>query len=56
LDLSSEYRANRHLSIEANIQNLLSEHYSEAFGYPSLPFTFRMGMKFSFGGESWHMK
>jgi iron complex outermembrane receptor protein/vitamin B12 transporter len=31
----------------------LNEHYSEAFGYPSLPFMFRLGMKFTLGGESW---
>jgi iron complex outermembrane receptor protein/vitamin B12 transporter len=53
LDLTSSYRANRYVSIEANAQNLLNEHYSEAFGYPSLPFMFRLGMKFTLGGESW---
>jgi iron complex outermembrane receptor protein/vitamin B12 transporter len=52
LDLTSSYRANRYVSIEANAQNLLNEHYSEAFGYPSLPFMFRLGMKFTLGGES----
>jgi vitamin B12 transporter len=34
----------------------LSEHYVQAFGYPALPFTFRSGVKFSFGGESWGLK
>ncbi len=53
LDLTSSYQANRYVSIEANAQNLLNEHYSEAFGYPSLPFMFRLGMKFTLGGESW---
>ncbi|MGA7830812.1 MAG: TonB-dependent receptor plug domain-containing protein [Terracidiphilus sp.] len=53
LDLISSYHANRYVSIEANAQNLLNEHYSEAFGYPSLPFMFRLGMKFAIGGESW---
>jgi iron complex outermembrane receptor protein/vitamin B12 transporter len=56
LDLTSSYRANRYVSIEANAQNLLNEHYSEAFGYPSLPFMFRLGMKFTLGGESWRGK
>jgi iron complex outermembrane receptor protein/vitamin B12 transporter len=56
LDLTSSYQASHHLALEANIQNLLSQHYSEAFGYPSLPFTFRAGMKFSFGGDSWSLK
>jgi len=56
IDLSATYQANRHISVESSFQNLLSQHYSEAFGYPSLPFTFRMGMKFSIGGESWPAK
>jgi vitamin B12 transporter len=53
LDLTASYGASRYLAIDGSVQNLLSEHYSEAFGYPSLPFTFRLGMKFSLGGESW---
>ncbi|HUD55243.1 MAG TPA: TonB-dependent receptor plug domain-containing protein [Terracidiphilus sp.] len=56
LDLTSSYQADRHIAVEGDFQNLLSEHYSEAFGYPSLPFTFRLGMKFSLGGESWFGK
>jgi iron complex outermembrane receptor protein/vitamin B12 transporter len=56
MDLTSSYQANRHVSIEGNFQNLLCEHYSEAFGYPSLPFMFRLGMKFTLGGESWSRK
>lgn len=56
LDLSSNYRINRYVALNESIQNLLSEHYSEAFGYPALPFTVRMGMKFTFGGESWSAK
>jgi iron complex outermembrane receptor protein/vitamin B12 transporter len=56
LDLTSSYQATPHIQFEANFQNLLCEHYSEAFGYPSLPFMFRAGMKFSLGGESWSWK
>ena len=56
LDMTSAHQATRHLAIEANAQNILCEHYSEAFGFPSLPFMFRMGMKFSFGGDSWRLK
>jgi len=56
LDLVSSYQASRCVSINANFQNLLNEHYSEAFGYPSLPFTFRAGIKLNFGGESWKLK
>jgi iron complex outermembrane receptor protein/vitamin B12 transporter len=53
LDLTTSYQAKRNVAVEGNFQNLLSEHYSEAFGYPSLPFTFRLGFKFTFGGEFW---
>jgi vitamin B12 transporter len=56
LDLVSSYQALKCLAIVANFQNILNEHYSEAFGYPSLPFTFRAGLKLSFGGETWKLK
>jgi vitamin B12 transporter len=53
IDLIASYQMNRYVAVEGNFQNLLCEHYSEAFGYPSLPFMFRLGLKFSLGGESW---
>ncbi len=56
LDLSGGYQLTSRLAVYASIQNLLSEHYAEAFGYPSLPFTFRSGIKVNFGGESWRIK
>jgi vitamin B12 transporter len=56
LDLSGGYRVTSRLTAYANVQNLLSEHYVQAFGYPSLPFTFRSGIKINFGGESWGLK
>jgi iron complex outermembrane receptor protein/vitamin B12 transporter len=56
LDFTASYQASRFVSFESSFQNLLSEHYSEAFGYPSLPFTFRSGIKLSLGGESWKLK
>ncbi len=56
IDLTASYQASRYIAIDGSFQNLLSEHYSAAFGYPSLPFTFRMGMKFTLGGESWPWK
>ncbi len=52
LDLGLGYQITRHLDLYANVQNLLSEHYFEAFGYPSLPLTFRAGLKLNFGGSS----
>jgi vitamin B12 transporter len=56
LDLGAGYELTPRVNIYTNIQNLLSEHYFEAFGYPSLPFTFRSGIKLNFGGESWKLQ
>jgi iron complex outermembrane receptor protein/vitamin B12 transporter len=53
LDLAASYQFSHYTAVEGSFQNLLSEHYSEAFGYPALPFTFRLGVKFTLGGESW---
>jgi iron complex outermembrane receptor protein/vitamin B12 transporter len=53
LELGGGYQLAPHINIYANLQNLLSEHYYEAFGFPSLPLTFRTGIKISFGGENW---
>jgi vitamin B12 transporter len=52
LELGGGYQITPRINIYTNIQNLLSEHYYEAFGYPSLPLTFRSGIKFNFGGDS----
>jgi vitamin B12 transporter len=56
LDLSGSYQLSHLFTAYTNIQNILSEHYSQSFGYPSLPLTFRAGVKISFGGESWGIK
>ena len=56
LDLSGGYEVSHRLTAYANLQNLLSEHYYEAFGYPAMPLTFRAGLKFTFGGESWSIR
>jgi iron complex outermembrane receptor protein/vitamin B12 transporter len=55
LEVGAGYEVTPRLQLYTNIQNLLSEHYYEAFGYPALPFTFRSGIKFNFGGESWKL-
>jgi len=47
------YRVNPRVEIYSSFGNILSQHYSEAFGYPALPFSFRAGIELSFGGESW---
>jgi vitamin B12 transporter len=56
LELGGGYQVTRSLTAYADMQNLLSEHYSEGFGYPALPFTVRAGIKISVGGESWRLK
>jgi iron complex outermembrane receptor protein/vitamin B12 transporter len=56
VDLTANYQLSRYVAVEGNFQNLLSERYNEAFGYPALPFMFRLGLKFSLGGESWRGK
>ena len=56
LQLGGGYQLTPRLNLYANAQNLLSEHYYEAFGFPSLPITFRTGIKLNFGGENWKLK
>ncbi len=56
LDLGIGYQVTPRLQLYTNMQNLLSEHYDEAFGYPALPFNFRSGIKFNLGGESWKLR
>ena len=56
LEAGGGYQLTSRINIYTNLQNLLSEHYFEAFGYPALPFTFRSGIKLSFGGESWKLR
>lgn len=51
LDFSGRYAISRHVSAYFAITNLLSQHYQEEIGYPSLPLAFRSGVKFTFGGE-----
>ena len=56
LDLGAGCQVNHTLSVYADLQNVLSQHYDEAFGYPALPFTFRSGVRITLGGESWKLK
>ncbi|HLY99403.1 MAG TPA: TonB-dependent receptor, partial [Candidatus Angelobacter sp.] len=53
IDLGASYRLDRHFTLYSSLENLASEHYDAAFGFPALPFTLRSGVKFTFGGESW---
>jgi vitamin B12 transporter len=53
IDFGGTYRINRYLALYSSIENLASQHYDAAFGFPNLPFTFRSGMRITLGGESW---
>ena len=46
----------RGVTLFTSIGNVLDEHYQGAFGYPSLPFNFRSGIKLTIGGEGWRRK
>jgi iron complex outermembrane receptor protein/vitamin B12 transporter len=48
--LSASYAVTNYVKVYAVIGNLFSQHYEAAFGYPSLPFTFRSGVTFTIGG------
>lgn len=50
LDWSGRYTWNRHMETYFAITNLLSEHYQEEFGYPSLPLAFRLGIRLTILG------
>ena len=56
LDMSASYQVSPRLQMTSRFENLLSERYNEAFGYPALPFTFRSGVQLTLGGESWKLK
>ena len=52
IDVSGSYRLNRYLQIYSAIENLASQHYDPAPGFPALPFNFRSGIKLTLGGEA----
>ena len=52
VDWSGWYDVHRGVTFYTSIGNFLDEHYQGAFGYPSLPFTFRTGIKLTIGGEA----
>jgi iron complex outermembrane receptor protein/vitamin B12 transporter len=52
IDVSGSYRINRYLQLYSAIENLASQHYDPAPGFPALPFNFRSGIKVTLGGEA----
>ncbi|HVH72729.1 MAG TPA: TonB-dependent receptor, partial [Candidatus Dormibacteraeota bacterium] len=53
IDLAGSWRMNSAVEAYTSLENLFDQHYDAAFGFPSLPFTVRAGVKFTLGGESW---
>jgi vitamin B12 transporter len=50
LDTYGTYAATKRITIFAELNNLLSQQHIGPIGYPSLPFTFRTGLKVRIGG------
>jgi vitamin B12 transporter len=53
LDLSGRYAVRPWVSVYTSMENILSEHYTPAFGFPALPFAIRAGLTFTIGGDNW---
>jgi vitamin B12 transporter len=53
IDVSARCKLNSAVALFASAENILNEHYTAAFGFPSLPFTIRGGIKVTVGGEGW---
>ena len=53
LDLSGRYAVRPYLSVYTSMENILSEHYQPAFGFPALPFAIRAGVTIAVGGDNW---
>ena len=49
--LNARYAFSTHITGYLSVNNLLSQHYDEVIGFPALPLTFRLGLKFTFGGD-----
>ncbi len=52
-DLSGRYAVKSFVSLYTSVENLFSQHYQAAFGFPALPFTIRSGVTITIGGENW---
>jgi iron complex outermembrane receptor protein/vitamin B12 transporter len=50
-DLSMSYRLTHYAKIYTGIENLSSQLYQPAFGFPAAPFEIRSGVTFTIGGE-----
>jgi iron complex outermembrane receptor protein/vitamin B12 transporter len=51
LDAYGTYAATRHITVFAELNNLLSQQHIGPIGFPALPFNFRTGLKVRVGGN-----
>ncbi|MCU1308711.1 MAG: TonB-dependent receptor plug [Acidobacteriaceae bacterium] len=56
IDLTGSYAIHPAVTLFTSMENLLNQRYDAAYGFPSLPFTIRAGVKFVIGGEGWKLK
>ncbi|MCU1309817.1 MAG: TonB-dependent receptor plug [Candidatus Angelobacter sp.] len=56
IDLTGSYAIHPAVTLFTSMENLLNQRYDAAYGFPSLPFTIRTGVKFVIGGEGWKLK
>jgi vitamin B12 transporter len=49
VDLGGSYQLKQWIGVYAQLDNLVSDQHIGPIGYPSLPFTFRAGMRFAIG-------
>ena len=52
LDLGGSFQLLEHLALYGQAENLLSDQHMAPIGYPSLPFTFRLGLRLALGKQS----
>lgn len=50
LGVTANYRINHHIFTYTVMDNLLSQHSQQVLGFPTLPFSFRSGLQFRWGG------
>jgi vitamin B12 transporter len=55
-DLSGRYALRPYVSLYASMENIFSQHYQAAFGFPAAPFTLRGGVTFTIGGDEWRKR
>ncbi|HXW90016.1 MAG TPA: TonB-dependent receptor [Terriglobales bacterium] len=51
-DLSAAYALKPYVTLYTSIENLFSQHYAAAFGFPALPFAIRSGVRVTLGGSN----